>query len=105
MKNELITLITTIKERNQRGFEEVKELHSNEIFASVRSAGVIEKYEAERAGINISIIFVVDIDSYKESLEGKIKPDKVEYDEEIYTIHDVRKRKGTSRELEIVCKR
>ena len=104
MKNELITLITTVSERNERGFEVTKDIKSKEIFAAVRSAGVIEKYEAERAGINVSIIFIVDTDSYKDAIaEGK-RPDKVEYEGDMYTIYDVRN-KGTYRKLEIVCKR
>lgn len=104
MKNELITLITTVSERNERGFEVTKDIKSKEIFAGIRSAGVIEKYEAQRAGINVSIIFIVDTDSYKDAIaEGK-RPDKVEYDGNQYTIYDVRN-KGTYRKLEIVCKR
>lgn len=104
MKNELIRLITTVSERNERGFEVTKDVKSKEIFAGVRSAGVIEKYEAERAGINVSIIFIVDTDSYKESLSEGKRPDKVEFDGNLYTIYDVRN-KGTYRKLEIVCKR
>ena len=104
MKNELITLITTVSERNERGFEVTKDIKSKEIFAAVRSAGVIERYEAERAGINVSIIFIVDTDSYKEALSEGKRPDKVEYDGNLYTIYDVRN-KGTYRKLEIVCKR
>lgn len=104
MKNELITLITTVSERNERGFEVTKEIKSKEIFAEIRSAGVIEKYEAQRAGINVSIIFKVDTDSYKEALSEGKRPDKVEFNGEMYTIYDVRN-KGTYSKLEIVCKR
>lgn len=105
MHNELIQLITTSKGRNERGFEETKDIKSMEIFAGVRSAGVIEKYEAERAGINISFIFEVDTDSYKAALDkdGR-RPDKVEYGGAAYIIHDVRN-KGTYKKTEIVCKR
>lgn len=105
MHNELIQLITTSKERNNRGFEETKDIKSSEIFAGIRSAGVIEKYEAERAGVNISFIFEVDTDSYKAVLakDGK-RPDKVEHEGVAYIIHDVRN-KGTYKKTEIVCKR
>ena len=43
MHNEMITLVTTIKKRNKRGFEETAEVVKKEIFAGIRSAGVIEK--------------------------------------------------------------
>lgn len=104
MHNEIITLITSVKVRNKRGFEEELDPVRKEIFAGVRSAGVIEKYEAERAGIDISVIFMVDHDSYKAAIIDGKRPDKVEYDGEIYQIHDAR-RKGTYKNLELVCKR
>lgn len=104
MQNELITLITTKKTRNDRGFSDTEDVVKKEIFAEVRSAGVIEKYEAQRLGINVSMIFKVDTDSYKENLIDGKRPDKVEYDGEQYKIHDVR-RKGSYKNTEIVCKR
>ena len=104
MKNELITLITTVSERNERGFEVTKDIKSKEIFAGIRSAGVIEKYEAQRAGINVSIIFIVDANSYIDAIAERKRPDKVEFNGELYTIYDVRN-KGTYSKLEIVCKR
>ena len=104
MKNELIRLITTVSERNERGFNVTKEIRSQDIFAGVRSAGVIEKYEAERAGISVSVIFSVDTDSYKDAVTDGKRPDKVEFNGEVYTIYDVRN-KGTYKKLEIVCKR
>lgn len=104
MRNELITLVTTKKTRNGRGFEETEETVRNEIFAEVRSAGVIEKYEAQRAGIDVSAIFRVDTDSYKAVLLDRKRPDRVEYDGEEYKIHDVR-RKGSYKKTEIVCRR
>lgn len=104
MRNELITLITTISERNKRGFEEKREIQSCNIFAGVRSAGVIEKYEAQRAGLDISIIFSIDTDSYKNAITDGQRPDKVMYDGQEYTIFDIRN-KGNYRKLEIVCKR
>ncbi len=104
MCNELITLVTTKKTRNSRGFEESKETVRKEIFAEVRSAGVIEKYGAQRTGIDISMIFKVDTDSYKAALSDGKRPDTVEYDGEEYKIHDVR-RKGSYKKTEIVCKR
>lgn len=104
MCNELITLLTTVKIRNGRGFEDTESTVRREIFAEVRSAGVIEKYEAQRAGVDVSAIFKVDTDSYKASLiEGK-RPDMVEYDGVAYRIHDVR-RKGCYKKTEIVCRR
>jgi len=104
LRNELITLITTKKTRNGRGFEETEETVRKGIFAEVRSAGVIEKYEAQRAGIDVSAIFRVDTDSYKSMLLDGKRPDKVEHDGEEYRIHDVR-RKGSYKKTEIVCKR
>ncbi|MBO5032165.1 MAG: hypothetical protein J6D08_09815 [Lachnospiraceae bacterium] len=103
MRNELVALITTVNKKNKRGFNEPVEHKSEEIFAEVRSAGIIEKYEAERASINISIIFRVDTDSYRAALFEGEKPDKVAYDGNVYTIYDVRN-KGTYKKLEIVCK-
>ena len=70
----------------------------------MRSAGVIEKYEAQRAGVDVSAIFKVDTDSYKASLIGGNRPDMVEYNGVAYRIHDVR-RKGSYKKTEIVCKR
>ena len=104
MRNEIIRLVTNIKTRNERGFEEVIEHKSQDIFAGIRSAGVIEKYEAERAGINVSIIFMVDTDSYKAACTDGLRPDMVEYENELYAIYDVRN-KGSYRNLEIVCRR
>ncbi len=104
MYNEMINLVTTIKKRNKRGFEETAEVVKKEIFAGIRSAGVIEKYEAERAGINVSVIFMVDTDSYKAALFDNKHPDMVEYNNEQYKIYDVR-RKGVYKNLEIVCVR
>lgn len=104
MHNEMINLVTTIKKRNKRGFEETADVVKKEIFAGIRSAGVIEKYEAERAGINVSAIFMVDTDSYKAALFDGRRPDMVEYNEEQYKIYDVR-RKGVYKNLEIVCVR
>jgi len=104
MCNELITLVTEKKTRDARGFETVEETVRKEIFAEVRSAGVIEKYEAQRAGVDVSAIFRVDTDSYKAALHDGKRPDKVEYDGGEYRIHDVR-RKGSYRKTEIVCRR
>lgn len=104
MGNEVITLITTISERNKRGFEEKKDIRSQDIFAGIRSAGVIEKYEAQRAGIDISVIFTLDTDSYKAAITDEKRPDKVLYNGEEYTIYDIRN-KGNYRKSEIVCKR
>ena len=104
MRNEVITLITTISERNKRGFEEKKDIRSQDIFAGVRSAGVIEKYEAQRAGIDISVIFTLDTDSYKAAITDGKRPDKVMYNGQEYTIYDIRN-KGNYRKSEIVCKR
>lgn len=104
MRNEIIKLVTNVKTRNERGFDEIIEKKSHDIFAGIRSAGVIEKYEAERAGINVSIIFMVDADSYKAACTDGLRPDMVEYDNEHYAIYDVRS-KGSLRNLEIVCRR
>lgn len=103
MRNELITLLTTVKTRNGRGFEETERTVRQEIFAETRSAGIIEKYEAQRAGIDVSVIFKVDTDSYKAALTDGKRPDMVEYDGMAYRIHDVR-RKGPYKKTEIVCK-
>ncbi len=104
MRNELITLITTKKTRNGRGFEETEETVRKEIFAEMRSAGIIEKYGAQKADIDISAIFSVDTDSYKAVLVDGKRPDKVKHDGEEYKIHDVRRR-GSYKKTEIVCKR
>lgn len=104
MCNELITLLTTVKTRNGRGFEETENTVRHDIFAEVRSAGVIEKYEAQRAGVDVSAIFKVDTDSYKASLSEGKRPDMVEFEGVVYRIHDVR-RKGAYKKTEIVCKR
>lgn len=103
MCNELITLVTTVRTRNDRGFEETERTVRQEIFAEVRSAGVIEKYEAQRAGVDISAIFKVDTDSYQAKLVDGRRPDMIEHDGVTYRIHDVR-RKGAYKKTEIVCK-
>ena len=104
MRNELITLVTTVKKRNERGFEDGESTIRQEIFAEMRSAGVIESYAAQHAGVEVSAIFKVDTDSYKAKLVDGKRPDKVEYEGVEYKIHDVR-RKGTYKKTEIVCKR
>ena len=103
VRNELITLVTIIESHNNRGFGQIESTARREIFAEIRSAGVIEKYEAQRAGIDISIIFKVDTDSYKAALiDGKC-PDIVGYDGMTYRICDVRRKKSYAN-TEIVCK-
>lgn len=103
MCNELITLVTTVKPRNDRGFGEAESTVRKEIFAEMRSAGVIEKYEAQRAGVDVSAIFKVDTDSYGAELVDGRRPDMVEHEGVTYRIHDVR-RKGPYKKTEIVCK-
>lgn len=102
--NELITLVTTIKKNNDRGFSEQESTVRKEIFAEMRSAGVIETYEAQRAGVDVSAIFKVDTDSYKAALADGKRPDMVEHDGVMYRIHNVR-RKGSYKKTEIVCRR
>lgn len=104
MRNELITLVTTIRPDNNRGFSEKEKIARNEIFAEIRSAGVIEKYEAQRTGVDVSAIFKVDTDSYRAVLVDGKRPDMVEHDGVMYRIHDVR-RKGVYKKTEIVCRR
>lgn len=104
MRNELITLVTTIRPNNNRGFSEKEKIVRNEIFAEIRSAGVIEKYEAQRTGVDVSAIFKVDTDSYRAVLVDGKRPDMVEHDGVMYRIHDVR-RKGAYKKTEIVCRR
>ncbi len=103
MRNEQITLVTTIKTRNSRGFSETESVVRQEIFAEMRSAGVIEKYAAQRANVDVSAIFKVDTDSYKAALTDGRRPDMVEHEGIIYKVYDVR-RKGDYKKTEIVCK-
>lgn len=103
MCNELITLLTIVKTRNDRGFCETESTIRQEIFAEMRSAGVIEKYEAQRTGVDISAIFKVDTDSYRAKLTDGRRPDMIEHDGVTYRVHDVR-RKGSYKKTEIVCK-
>lgn len=103
MKNEVIRLITTTKTRNNRGFEETVETKSREIFACEESVGIVEKYEAQKAGADVSIILEVDSLEYEDASEGA-RPDSIEYNGRTYQVYDVRKKRNSTKTTEIVCR-
>jgi hypothetical protein len=103
MKNEVARLITNTKKKNDRGFEEVVQTKSRRIFVEETSVGIVEKYEAQRAGVDVTLILKADSLEYEDASQGQ-RPDSVEYKGRIYGIHDIRKERNTTKTTEIVCR-
>lgn len=106
MNNELIQLITVKGyEKDESGFKEKELTDSLEIFASVKSVGRTEYYEALRSGMNVNIIFSVNPDDFdlatKEVDGKKIKASKVIHDGATYIIR--RTYKKDLHVLELSC--
>lgn len=96
LKNELIELVTVLgSEKNANGFRTEEHVAKIEVFASVKSVGRMEYYEAVRAGMQVNIIFVVDTDDFRMSehevtADGKarkVRASKIIYDGTTYLIH------------------
>lgn len=96
MCNELIELVTVLgSEENANGFQTEERTAKVEVFAEIKSVGRMEYYEAVRAGMRVSIIFVVDADDFKLSeceitADGeikKVKASKIIHDGTTYLIH------------------
>ena len=84
MKNDVIELVTVLKDVDTDGFEQEKERKSLEIMAELKSVKGSEFYQAASAGINVQSIAVVNIEDYEEAIdwtEGKkTVPSLVIYD-------------------------
>lgn len=110
MRNERITLITVLAEkRNSSGFKTSEEIQEVEVFAEIKSVGRSEYYEALRTSMEVSIIFVVDLDDFllstaeiplKDGNSKKIKASRVRYEGIEYQIVRTFKNK----ELELTCR-
>jgi hypothetical protein len=103
MRNEIAKLVTNTKKRNDRGFEEVVQTKSREIFVEESSVGIVEKYEAQRAGIDVTLVLKADSLEYEDASQGQ-RPDSVEYNGHTYTIHDIRRERNSAKTMEIVCR-
>ncbi len=110
VNNELIELITVLgNDENNNGFCTSENVERTGIFASTKSANRLEYYEALRAGVNASIIFVVDMDDYKLSerevnADGqtrKVSASRISYDGAEYLIQ--RTYRNNFGMLEITC--
>lgn len=92
---------------DDRGFDVEGEVFEASLFASVRSAGIIEHYESMKAGIKITYIFNVDTDSFNATFKDGVRPSEVEYDGMVLKIHNIRKRTNNHveiyKETELVC--
>lgn len=96
MNNELIELVTVIgNEENKNGFQTEEHVEKVKVFAEVKSVGRTEFYEAVRAGMQVSIIFVIDADDFRLSEHEitvggetkKVKASKIIYNGTTYLIH------------------
>lgn len=96
MNNKLIELVTVLgSEKDTDGFRTEEHTAKVEVFADIKSVGRTEYYEAVRAGMQVNIIFVVDVDDFKLSeheiiVDGKtrkVKASKIIYDGTAYLIH------------------
>lgn len=110
VNSELIELITVLgTSKDERGFCTGENTEKVEIFAGVKSVNRMEYYEALRAGVNASIIFMVDRDDYMLSeheimVDGKMKKvraSKIVYDGTEYRIR--RTYRNNLGMLEITC--
>ena len=91
MNNELIKIITvTGSQEDKKGLGEDETIAEIEIFASVKSVGRTEYYEALRNGIDLKIIFSINPDDFKLAdsvVDGKkISASQVIYDNEKFLI-------------------
>lgn len=111
MCNELIELVTVLgSEKNANGFRTEEHVEKAEVFASIKSVGRTEHYEAVRSGMKVNIIFVVDPDDFKLSereitVDGtskKVKASKIIHDGTTYLIH--RTFITESGRMEITCR-
>lgn len=96
LNNALIELVTVLgSEENENGFRTEENTAKAEVFASIKSVGRTEYYEAVRAGMQAGIIFVVDADDFRLSecevtVEGKsrkVRASKIIYEGTTYLIH------------------
>lgn len=111
MCNELIELVTVLDcKKDADGFRTEEKIKKVKVFADIKSVGRTEYYEAVRSGMQVSIIFVVDVDDFKlsehkVSVDGeikRIKASKIIHDGTTYMIH--RTFVKDSRLMEITCR-
>lgn len=67
MKNDLVYLVTVIREQNENGFYEEKYVR-REVFAELKSITRSEHYSADRAGKKVQLIAVVNNEDYQLSI-------------------------------------
>lgn len=108
--NELIELVTIMNtEEDDDGFRVRDDTYSVEVFASVKSVGRTEYYEALRNGIEVKIIFIVDQDDFLLSereisageITKKVRATRVIYDGTTYMIK--RTYRNANGLLEMTC--
>ena len=111
MNNELIELVTVLgSDKDADGFLTEEHTAKVEVFADIKSVGRTEYYKAVRAGMQVNIIFVVDVDDFKLSereiiVDGqtkKVKASKIIHDDTTYLIH--RTYVKDSSLMEITCR-
>lgn len=80
------------------GFEKAPTTYEDMLFCDVRSAGVEEHYEAERAGLEANYVFLVDTNSYQAVMDKYGKkyglPDRIKYDGYEFNVVTVRPYRG-----------
>ena len=104
MRNELITLIVkTGKTVDDSGFEVEGTSLETEIFARVKNVRATEFFQAYSEGIELSYVFCIDYDDWKNSfaqVEGHmVEPWAIEYEGKEFKI--IRKYRTDMGELEL----
>lgn len=111
LNSELIELVTVLDiAEDDSGFGTDEKIVKTEVFAGIKSVGRTEYYEAVRAGVQVSIIFLVDADDFSlsehiievEGKQKKVKASKIIYDGTEYLIH--RTYRNNFGMLEITCR-
>ncbi len=95
MKNELITLVKLVPERDKDGYViSNAESTSDEVYAEVKSVSRTEFYSAMHAGVSAEIAFVVNRDEYTAQ-------NAVDYDGKRYYV--VRTYATSISDIELIC--
>ncbi len=107
MRDELIELITkTGITEDEDGFPTTENEAKTEVFAKVKSVKASEFYQAYVAGMEMALIFCVDLDDYKLAFRvvdnKSVKPWAVDYDGVRYKI--VRTYRNDMGEIELSAK-
>ncbi len=85
MRNEVISLGTTVESRDADGFPK-ENVQFFECLAEIRSVGRDEFYEAARSAVKVSILAIVSWADYTACKQQIGTPDKVRYDGTLYKI-------------------